>query len=449
MKFEIMISLFKNNNNDAFVYNDISYSYGWIFSKIDLFDSFLKKNQISNKIIVQNLKFSPNSIALFLAILKNNNIVIPLYQTKKFEEQIILDISKPDFIIEVDDLESIILSKVKTVNQNYFMKKYLKNNFKGIVLFSSGTSGVPKGILHDFEKLIPQPKNNNKKLTTISFLLFDHIGGLNTLLFQMANLGNTILINSRNPELIGEIISKYKIELLPTTPSFLNLFLLGKIYEKYDLSSLKIISYGTEVMPENTLKKLTQIFPKVKFKQTYGLTEVGIISSKDKKDNDNWLMLNSDIAKYKVVNDILYIKTENSMLGYINAPSPFDEEGWFYTGDKVTLKDGYYKILGRETELINIGGQKVYPYEIENLILELPEIEEVLIYSESNFLLGSILIAKIKLSNCDKTNFEVKKLIQNYLKNKVADYKIPLKFEITKSSLINKRMKKIRIGDTI
>lgn len=450
MKFEKFLFEFENNDDIALIYNNEYYSYKELLERINFFDVFIKKSRIKNKIIAHRLNYSLNSIALFLAILKNNNIVIPLYQIKEFEETKNLKISEPNYIIEVDDFGKINLIKKNIICKNKMIKECLKKNIKGIVLFSSGTSGVPKGILHNFEKLIPKTdEKRRKKIKSLSFLLFDHIGGLNTLLFQMVNKGSIVLINNRNPEFIGEMISKHKVELLPTTPSFLNIFLLSEVFKKYNLKSLKIISYGTEVMPDSTLKILKGVFPEVKLKQTYGLSETGIISSKDKMDEDNWIRLNSDTVKSKIINDILYIKTKTAMIGYLNSPSPFDNEGWFNTQDRIIIKDDFYKILGRDSDLINIGGQKVFPYEIENLILEMSEIEDVLIYPIKNFLLGNVLGAKIKVFNCDRTNVEIKRLVQSYLKNKVVEYKIPIKFEIVNEILINKRMKKNRTEESL
>lgn len=70
------------------------------------------------------------------------------------------------------------------------------------------------------------------------------------------------------------------------------------------------------------------------------------------------------------------------MLGYLNAPSPFTDDGWFITGDSVEVNGEYLKILGRKSELINVGGEKVYPQEVENIILELGNVREVTVYGE-------------------------------------------------------------------
>ena len=71
-------------------------------------------------------------------------------------------------------------------------------------------------------------------------------------------------------------------ELLLTAPTFINLILMSRTYKKYDLYSLKIVSYGTESMPESTLRLFHKLYPKVKLIQTYGLTELGVMRTKSK-----------------------------------------------------------------------------------------------------------------------------------------------------------------------
>ena len=182
----------------------------------------------------------------------------------------------------------------------------------------------------------------------------------------------------------AEAISKYKVELLPATPSFLNLLIASKMYENFDLSSLKRITYGTEVMPQSTLDRMHQTFPQVKLLQTYGLSEVGVLHSQSRGDGSTWVRVGGDGFQTRVVDGILWIKSSYAMIGYLNAPSDFDEDGWFNTHDQVEVDGDYFRILGRETDLINIGGQKVYPAEIESIILELDNIEDVAIFGEKH-----------------------------------------------------------------
>jgi acyl-CoA synthetase (AMP-forming)/AMP-acid ligase II len=280
---------------------------------------------------------------------------------------------------------------------NDFYLSIGKSDHPGLVLFSSGTSGEPKCAVHDFFRLLEKFHEKRTALRTLNFLLFDHWGGLNTMLHIISNSGLVISTKDRSPANICRLIEKYKIELLPASPTFLNLLLLSEAHSEYDLSSLRLISYGTEPMLSTTLQRLKVIFPYVKLLQTYGLIELGVLSSKSQNDQSLWVKLGGKGYELRVVNGLLEIKAESAMLGYLNAPSPFTEDGWFKTGDAVEVDGEFFKILGRKSELINVGGEKVYPAEIESVIQEIDNVAEVMVYGEKSPIMGMIVVAKVRL----------------------------------------------------
>jgi len=274
----------------------------------------------------------------------------------------------------------------------------------------------------------------------------NHIGGINTLFYTLSNGGTVVIADNRRAEEICKIIEKHKVELLPASPTFLNLLFLSGYYKDYDLSSLKIISYGTETMPENLLKKLNEELPFVSFKQTYGLSELGILQSKSRSSDSLWVKVGGEGYETKIVNGKLFIKTNTAMLGYLNAPDPFDEEGWFNTEDRVEIDGEYIKILGRDSDIINVGGQKVYPSEVENILCQISGIKNAVVYGEANAVLGNIVTAKVNLTD-DFLNikaYELKQKIKEFCNNKIELFKIPVKIVISDEDLYNERFKKIR-----
>ena len=144
-----------------------------------------------------------------------------------------------------------------------------------------------------------------------------------------------ITVQDRSPDAVCEAIEKYRAQILPTSPTFINLLVLSEAHARHDLSSLELVTYGTEVMPENTLKRFHQLFPNVRLLQTYGLTEVGILRAKSRGDDSLWVKVGGEGFETRVVDGILHIRANSAMLGYLNAESPFDEDGWLNTGDAV------------------------------------------------------------------------------------------------------------------
>ena len=126
------------------------------------------------------------------------------------------------------------------------------------------------------------------------FLQLDHIGGLNTLFYTLANGGTAVVAEDLSPESVCEAIESHRVQLLPTSPTFLNLLLLSEAHLRHGLSSLELITYGTEPMPESTLKRIVQAFPCARLLQTYGLSELGILRSRSRTSDSLWVRVGGE-----------------------------------------------------------------------------------------------------------------------------------------------------------
>lgn len=437
-----LIDYFQQYNDQvAIIWKDQSITYKYILDRIHHWENVFQTIE-GNTIVGLEGDFSPETIAILYALIQNNNVVVPFdinhheKNLKKYE------IAELDYMIRVSDKERITIEKLSSSSVKHrFYKKLFENNNPGLVLFTSGSSGIPKAALHNFSLLLNKFKTKRKALKTINFLLFDHWGGLNTLFHIMSNGGTVVILENRTPDYVCELINKHQVELLPTSPTFLNMMLISRAYERYPIDSLKIISYGAEPMPEVLLKNLNKLFPNIILQQTYGLIELGVMRSKSEGNGSLWVKIGGEGYEVRVVDEMLQIKSESAMLGYLNAPSPFTEDGWFMTGDSVEVNGEYFRILGRKSELINVGGEKVYPQEVENIILEIPEIEDVLVYGESNPMTGKIVCAKIKYIG-EKSKSEMITIVKSYCRTKLEPFKIPIKIQIVDQSFESGRFKK-------
>jgi len=388
--------------------------------------------------------YSPEVFCMLLALFEEGGIVIPLTHNSVIEETAVLGISGCDWHIKFNHTgTNFEISWRGIASDNKILKAFRQTGAPGLVLFSSGSTGTPKGILHDFNKVIEKFRKQRKSVVAIPFLMIDHFGGINTILAITANLGTVVTVSNRSVASVCSAIERHKVELLPTTPSFLTLLMVSKLHHIYDLSSLKLITYGTEVMPQSTLDRVGKAFPNVKLQQTYGLSEVGVLHSQSRSDGSLWVRIGGDGFNTKIIDDVLWIKSNYAMVGYLNAQSNFDSEGWFNTQDKVEVDGDYIRILGRETDLINIGGQKVYPAEVESVILELDNIKDVMVFGENHSLVGQIVVAKVILINPEPI-VSVKARVRQNCRSKLALYKVPAKVILVEDDLYNVRQKKIR-----
>ncbi|MDR2407238.1 MAG: fatty acid--CoA ligase family protein [Bacteroidales bacterium] len=448
MNIQILRDLFqKNSDREAVVWNDHIYHYDELLQKLDYWGHFLDEHEIvSGSVVALQADFSPNAAALMLALVERKMIIVPLTKSVAAKKEEFLEIAQCEIEITLSELDDVTINHFENVSNNHEHYLTLRTrNHSGLVLFSSGSTGKSKAAVHDFEFILEKFTVPRKPLRTISFLLYDHIGGINTMLHTFYNGGCLITVSERTPDAVAKTIEKYNVDLLPTSPTFLRLLLISDTVKKYSFQSLQLITYGTEPMPESTLQQLHETFPNIKIQQTYGLSELGILRSKSKDSDSLWVKIGGEGFETRVVDNILQIKSKSAMLGYLNAPAPFTDDGWFVTGDMVEVDGEYIKILGRKSELINVGGQKVYPAEVEAVIEELPEIISATVFGEDNAITGKIVCARVQLSNnISESQRELTKHIRQHCKKHLESFKIPMRIDFIETNNHSERFKKLR-----
>jgi len=445
MFVDFLINVFdENKENEAIVWKDKVFNYQWLLERNKYWKEEIRTEGIERgTIAIVEADFSPNSVALLLALIEHGCVFIPITASVASKRDEFIEIAKGEVLFKIDKNDNITISKLKYNSNNKIYRKLKETGHPGLVLFSSGSTGKSKASVHDITGILQKFKVRRHTLRAITFLLYDHIGGFNTLLYTLSNAGLIVTVSDRSPDGVLKAVEKYKVELLPTSPTFINLILLSEAYERYDISSLKTVTYGTEPMPESTLKRFNHLFPHIKLLQTYGLSEVGILRSKSKSSDSLWVKVGGEGYKTRIVDSILQIKADSAMLGYLNAPSPFTEDGWFITGDEVSQKGEYIKILGRKSEIINVGGEKVYPQEVENVILEMDNVAEVTVYGEKNPIMGNIVCAKVRLIN-NKYKRDITMQLKKYCSKKLQNYKVPVKIKVVSEEQYSERFKKFR-----
>ncbi len=432
---------------EAIVWCGRSFDYDWLVKRVDAWRNELGEAGIRpGEVVALEGDYSPAVCGLLLALIENSNIVVPLTQAGQAHREEFLKIAQVERVLRFNSKEEWQIENQKAVVRHPILSQLKREKTAGLVLFSSGSTGKSKGIVHHVGRLLEKFKTRRQAWRTLAFLLLDHIGGLNTLFYTLANGGTLISVEGRGPEIICQAIERHRVELLPASPTFLNLLLISEEYKRFNLSSLKLITYGTEPMLQATLERLTALFPRIQFQQTYGLSELGILRSKSKESSSLWVKIGGEGFETKVVDGILWIRAESAMLGYLNAPNPFDKEGWFNTQDLVEVDGDYVRILGRESEIINVGGEKVYPQEVEGVLLQMENIRDVTVRGEGNPILGQVVTATVTLEGPEDLE-PLRKRIQEFCQTKLARHKFPLRIEVTSEPEVSERFKKIRAAE--
>ncbi len=387
--------------------------------------------------------FSLQTCGAFLAAMGMGAIAVPLTPLMRAHRENFLSIAEVSLLVELDEADAFVVTPRDARATNPLTLKLRQRQHPGLVIFSSGSTGAPKAILHDLAAIVEKFRKVRQQKTTLTFLLFDHIGGIDTMLNTFGSGGCVVTVADRTPELVARAIEEHRVHTLPTSPTFLNLFLISEVWQGRDLSSLKVIAYGTEPMPQSTLDRLHEAFPDVALVQTYGMSELGVLRSRSRDSTSLWLKFTGEEFKVKVVDGTLWVKADSAMLGYLNAPDLFDAEGWLNTQDVVETDGEYFRILGRKSDLINVGGQKVYPAEVENALLHLDNVKDVAVFGKSHPMMGQIVAARFNLKEPEPLDL-FKRRMNAFCRERLAKFQIPLWVELVDASQFGARFKKLR-----
>jgi len=377
--------------------------------------------------------FNPNSILTFLRLIDIGVIVVPLTVETRLEHEYFFESAFVDVVIEGSSVR-----RRQNVGGHELIEKLRKLGHSGLVLFSTGTTGRPKAILHDLTLFLRRFETPRPTLRTINFLLFDHIGGINTLLHTLFNKGVVIAPEFRTVASILESCRKYNVEVLPTTPTFLRMMLMSGVVPENVPACLKVITYGTERMDQPTLDELCRLLPDVDFRQTFGMSELGIVRVKSRARDSLFMKVGGEGVETRVADGVLEIRSESRMLGYLNATSPFDSEGWYNTKDVVEVDGEFYKVTGRVSDVINVGGLKFMASEVERVALSFPKVSLVKAVPKQNPITGQHVELMVQPSTEGSVD---KDFLMAFLKERLQPHMVPKRIRI-ESVVVGHRFKR-------
>lgn len=426
----------------------VTYSYARLTDEVDRFVEQWRDMLHPGAVVALLADYSFISIAAFLALIELKAVVVPITTSVPEEIAERLAIVVPDLEIRISiDGDMQCTSLAQSDNRHALITRIKLENHAGLILFSSGSTGKPKAMVHDLNNLLDVfVERSERNLVMMVFLMFDHIGGINTLLNSLATGAKLVFTPSRIPEQVCELIEAHGVNVLPASPTFLNLMLISGAQERYSMRSVKMITYGTESMPQNLLERIKSAFPRAKLLQTFGTSETGIAQTSSQSSTSTALKIDDPNLQYKVVDGELWLKSKTQVLGYINASmESFTDDGWFRTGDLVeATDDGYMKIIGRSKEVINVGGEKVLPVEVESVLLQMEGVADCMVYAEPNPITGQSVAADIVVRDGFDPKL-VKKELQIFCRDKLDRYKIPARIVLVDKTNYGDRFKKMRL----
>ena len=283
-----------------------------------------------------------------------------------------------------------------------------------ILMYTAGTTGLPKGVMlshnsfaiYVLENVTPaDPELDERNILTVPLY---HVAGIQAMMAAIYGGRTLIMERQFEPKKWMELVEREKVNRAMMVPTMLKQLINQPDFGKYDLSSLKVITYGAAPMPLEVIKKALDVFPGVSFINAFGQTEtastITTLSPEDhviegsEEERERKLKRLSSIGKPMPDVEMKIVDEENRELppgevGEIVARGPrvmtgywkdeektektIDKDGWVHTGDMGYMdEDGYFFLAGRATDMIIRGGENIAPEEVEAVLHSYPKIEE-------------------------------------------------------------------------
>ena len=257
-----------------------------------------------------------------------------------------------------------------------------------LLVYTSGSTGEPKGAMHTVAGMLANARaaidaqGFNEHSRVLSVLPLFHVGGLCIQTLPVLAAGGQLRLHARfDADAWFDDVESWRPTTSLLVPALMRVLVEHPRWAAADLSALQFINSGSQIVPRTLIDAFHA--RGVPVAQVYGATETGPVSIVLRPGD---AMVRADSAgrpalgvqvRLAADGEVL-LKAPNLMRGYHRSNEPsFDDEGWFHTGDLAVLKaDGGIDVVGRSKDLIISGGENIHPAEIENLVLECPEVAE-------------------------------------------------------------------------
>lgn len=324
-----------------------------------------------------------------------------------------------------------------------------KTNDLAYLIYTSGTTSEPKGVAISHAMIEFTTKNIVKELgysnsdVDVLPLPMYHSFGLGCFHTSLC-VGSTLVLlkNANNLEHVLESLKKHNATTLAAIPATLTKFLKfdSSILENY-FANIRLVMTNSTLVPKNTVQNFKQILKKGNLATYYGLTEASrstfMIFNKNNGREESVGRAASGV-EIKIVNGNnndgeIWIKGNNVIKKYWNNVKADKNivDGWLQTGDVGYFdEEGYLFLKGRNDDIINVGGEKIIPYEIEEVVKQIPGVDDVAAFGIEHEIFGQVVklnVVKSKNSDLDKS-----KILTHCMKN-LEKFKIPSKIDFVES----------------
>lgn len=284
-----------------------------------------------------------------------------------------------------------------------------------IIILTTGTTGQPKGARYRWASLVAQARIKPELRGTRWLLAYhlNHFAGIQVLTHVLANRATIVVPSTPAIADAVEAIVRHEVEYVSATPTFWRVAITQLGLEAARRLPLKQITLGGEAVSQDLLELLRNHFPRARVSQVFATTEAGsCFSVRDRSNGIPASILEAPDARgvrVRIVDGELQVLNPNGMLGYYGSDDAPSNSGWRPTGDLVELRGDRIFFVGRSSETINVGGVKVHPIPIEEIVQKVPGVAAVRCYGRKNPITGQIVALDVQpVPNTDTEYLEEK-----------------------------------------
>lgn len=306
-----------------------------------------------------------------------------------------------------------------------------------VVILTSGTAGKPKAVRHTWATLMRPARvdagfRGTRWLSSYPIQLY---AGLQVFAQCFANASALAVVSAnRSAAETVSLLINWNIEYACGTPSFWRHLLMFAGEKLKNLAGLRQITMGGEVAPQDVLERLKRTLPNARIVHIYATTELGrcfSVTDGEAGFPSRYLdQPSADGISLMVKDGQLYVRSQNAMVGYdIRSGATADAGDWFATGDLVDVQGDRVYFVGRSSDLINVGGHKVYPLEVEQFIRSLPFIRDVRVYGMKSSIVGELVACDVVFTE-GHDPIETKRALARACADHLMEHQRPRRIEI-------------------
>ena len=275
-----------------------------------------------------------------------------------------------------------------------------------LLILTSGTTQQPRCVKYLWSDLLAQVSTRQASDNERWMLAYklNHFAGIQMLAHILSSRSTLVLAASTQVADAVATMTAQSVTHVSSTPTFWR-FALALLTDSAALPGLRQITLGSEPVSADILDRLALLFPDARIVHIYALTEAGsCISISDGRPGLPLSILDrpsSAAVSFRIIENELQVKTRHGMLGYRNEADsePITGDGWLATGDLVKVEGDRILFMGRESEVINVGGVKVHPLEVENIVSALPGVKLARVYGQENPVVGQIVAVELVIND--------------------------------------------------